>query len=169
MGYLGQPTLASPLSWNLLCHAPDAVGQGAWSRVSSSGPFSAAFANSSNANGDNFSVKARVPKGTYRLRFNARRFASAGIIAVDVDGVEKGRFDLYRSSADNFNVAEISGLQLGGEHVIRFRIAGKNPSSSGYTFRCNEMSLARMGIPIPAATPQILMESEPDTVTEVIA
>jgi hypothetical protein len=33
MGYLDQPTLASPLSWNLLCHAPDAVGQGTWSRV----------------------------------------------------------------------------------------------------------------------------------------
>lgn len=162
MGYFGQPTLASPLSWNMLCHATDGVGQGTWSRASASGPFSAAFTNTSNANGDNFSVKARVPNGSYRLRFNAPRFPSGGIVAVDVDGVERGRFDLYRSSADPFNIAQLAGLQLGGEHVVRFRLAGKNPTSSGYTFRSNEMSLARTGIQIALAQPEILMTSEPE-------
>ena len=159
MGYFSQPTLASPLSWNMLCHAQDAVGQGIWTRVLASGPFSAAFTNSSNANGDNFSVKVRVAKGSYRLRFNAPRFSSAGIVAVDVDGVERGRFDLYRSSADNLNIVQLAALQLGGEHVIRFRVVGKNPASSGYTFRSNEMSLTKTGIPIWAALPEIMMDS----------
>lgn len=163
MGYLGQPTLASPLSWNMLCHAQDAVGQGIWTRVLASGPFSAVFTNSSNANGDNFSVKARVPNGSYRLRFNAPRFSSAAIVAVDVDGVERGRFDLYRSSADNLNVAQIAALQLGGEHVIRFRVVGKNPASSGYTFRSNEMSLVKTGVPVWVVLPEIMMDSpEPE-------
>jgi hypothetical protein len=152
MGYFGQPTLASPLSWNMLCHEMDSVGQGTWSRASSSGAFSGTLSNSPSVNGDNFSVKVRVPKGTYRLRFNAPRFPSAGIVAVDVDGVEKGRFDLYRSSAANYNVAEIAGLQLGGEHEIRFRVDGKNAASTGYTFRSNEMSLVRTGPPVEGTT-----------------
>jgi hypothetical protein len=31
------------------------------------------------------------------------------------------------------------------------------------------MSLARTGVLVPTATPEVLMESEPETVTEVIA
>jgi len=164
MGYFGASSpllvLASPLSWNMLCHAPDVVGQGTWSRVSIGGPFSAAFANTSSANGDNFSVKARVPNGTYRLRFNALRYASAGIVALELDGVERGRFDLWRSSADNFNIAEITGLQMGGEHTLRFRLVGKNPSSGGHTFRSSEMSLVRTGNPMAAMQPQSTMMTE---------
>ncbi len=58
--------------------------------------------------------------------------------------VEKGSVDLYAASADKLNVEEITGLVLTArEHTLKFRVDGKNASSSDYFFRTAAISLQR--------------------------
>ena len=126
----------SPLYFNMLTLTPSSIGQGTWIRgVDSSRLYCGYFYNSSGVNLDNFSIKFYVPAGTYTLQFNANKNTNKGIVDVDIDGVEKGSFDLYAATLNALNIAEITGLVLNSaEHTLRFRIDGKNASSTGYYF-----------------------------------
>ena len=143
MGYV-----TTPLSRNMLTSDPDVTDTGTWARTRDSAYlYCGHFANSTAADADAFSVKFRCPAGTYTLRFNAPKRNDVGIVKPYIDGVQKGDaggYDLYAASADNLNCVEITGLTLtAGEHTLKFKIDGKNASSSGYRFRASGINLQR--------------------------
>ena len=134
----------SPISFNMLTTEPSAVGQGTWQVVVQSELYRRAFMNTSHANGDEFDVTIFCPAGTYTMNFNFSRRDSRGIIDVDFDGIEVGSADGYNATYDIYNLIEITGIVLSeGEHVITFRVDGKNASSVGYYTAFNGVSLTR--------------------------
>ena len=136
----------SPVVTNMLTRAPDSVGQGTWVvLVFSSAPYNAIFYNSSNADGDNFTVKFRLPKGTYTLRFNSVKRSNRGMVQGELDGVDLGTTDLYSASDDYTNVVEITSVSVStsGEHDLKFSVNGKNASSSAYTIDFNQIEFIR--------------------------
>jgi hypothetical protein len=130
----------------MLTTEPDAVGQGTWAIAINTGlPFNGRFSNvSASADGDNFSLNFRCASGVYTLQFNAAKDGSWGILDIDIDDVEVGSFDLYAGVADYNNVEEVTGISLGrGEHTLKFRIDGKNASSSDYNVFLQGIALKR--------------------------
>jgi len=135
---------ASPISWNMLTRAPDAIGQGTWVvALTGTVAYAGVFYNSSAANGDNFSVGVRVPSGTYTLRIHSLKETNRAIADIDIDGTEVHSVDLYAAASDF--VISVTGLSLGGAHVIKIRSDGKNASSSGYVISVQEIELIRTG------------------------
>ncbi len=142
-GSVGIPTL--PIFWNMLTASPDVVGQGTWTRaIGPSVVYNAVFRNITSANGDNFTCNFRCPTGTYKLRFNAGEADDRGIVDVDIDTVEKGSFDLYAAVPNETNIEEITGIVLSaGAHTLKFRVDGKNGSSTDYFFLTQGIWLQR--------------------------
>ena len=145
MGMILQSRAAIPIFWNMITIAPDAVGQGSWSRlVNASAFYNALFSNGAGADGDNYTINFRCPAGTYTFRINAWKDAWSGIVDIDIDGVEIDSYDLYAAVSDYDNIEETTGLSLGrGEHALRFRVDGRNGSSNGWNFIHQAMNLQR--------------------------
>ncbi len=126
---------STPIFWNMWTAAPDITGQGTWVRIISANvPYGGFFYNSSGVNGDNITCKFKCPAGTYTLRYNVRRDPNGGKVAVDFDASEEDNYDTYKAGApDWLNIREVTGIVLsGGEHNLKFRLDGQNPSSGGY-------------------------------------
>jgi hypothetical protein len=134
---------ASPLTISMLSHAPDSVS-GTWAFLAAGSlPYNGTFYNSTHADGDYFTVNVRVPAGTYKLRFNSGKNTNKAIIDVDLDGVEKGSFDMYGTDGPAIN--EITGLVMDGAHVLKFRAHGKHASSSDHYVFVAVIELMRTG------------------------
>ncbi len=138
---------ASPITCNMLTRAPDSVGQGTWTRAVDGGAiYNASFYNSSNANGDNFTVNFRLPVGTYKLRFNATKAPSYGIVKVEVGSTNLGDTDLYAAAVNYLNIVEYTGIVIatGGEYAVKFTVNGRNASNTtGYFIDCSEIEFVR--------------------------
>ena len=136
-----------PLQFNMFTKEPDAVGQGTWiNAVNALYPYNGSLYNSSDNDGDNFSVDFRVPAGTYKLRFNFPRRSSRGIVDVYVDALEVGSIDGYNAATDHDYIAEITGITItDAAHVLKFEVDGHNASSIGYFFTCSGMVWQRTG------------------------
>lgn len=115
------------------------IGQGSWSiNTNSSSVFSSYYAfGGSASNGDNVSYTVDLDAGTYGFNLVHHRNTSAGIMKIDIDGVEVGSIDLYSGLTWNVTT-EITGISIStaGQHTLRFRMDGKNGSSSGYNGYC---------------------------------
>jgi len=135
----------TPIFFNMLTIAPDAVGQGTWARtVNTSALYNALFANSTTADADEFSVNFYCPAGTYTIRFNALQSTNQGIVDIYLDGSEIDSQDLYAGSASYIYIHEITGRVLTeGEHTLRFVIDGKNGSSSDFVFSTDGVTIQR--------------------------
>lgn len=145
MTVLLQSRAKTPICWNMLTIAPDVVGQGTWVRfVSTNYLYNGSIYDATPLDGDNFTVNFRCPAGTYTLHFNDIQGASYGIVDVDIDGVEVGSKDMYSAGSVFTNVEEITGIVLSrGDHTLKFRIDGKNGSSSNYFINLSHVSLQR--------------------------
>ena len=138
----------SPITCNMLTRDPTSVGGGTWTRsISSVQAYCGIFYNSSNANGDNFSINFYIPTGVYTLRFTAAKFTNRAIVNVAFDGSSLGNTDLYAAALDALFVAEYTGIVVSapGMHTITFTANGKNASSSGFTVNTSEVELIKTG------------------------
>jgi len=134
----------APLYWNMLTRAPDVVGAGVWGRIVGPNLYSGYFYNTSNNDGDNFTVNFRCMAGTWTLRFNAHQNSDLAIVDVDMDTVEIGSFDNYAAAPSGLTIREIAGLALtGAEHALRFRVDGRNAASVGWLFYTHGIYLQR--------------------------
>jgi len=134
----------TPIFWNMLVAAPDAVGQGTWTQTQANTHIYAGYFQNGGVNGDNFSCNFRCPAGTYTLRFNASKYTNRGVVDIYMDAGEEGSFDLYAGSLDETNIEEIAGLVLtAGEHILKFQLDGQHASSSGYYFAASGIWLQR--------------------------
>lgn len=142
-GNVGVATI--PIFWNMATAEPDVIGQGTWSRiVDTAFLYNEQFFNTTDNDGDNFTMNFRCPAGTYTLRFNAPKFSSAGILDIDIDASEEGSFDLYAAVRDTLNIEEITGLTLSaGSHTLKFRIDGKNGASTDHIITLSGIYLQR--------------------------
>jgi hypothetical protein len=140
--------ISTPIFWHLATGEPDAIGQGTWENTRDTNVlYNAYFYNMTHNNGDNFSLKFRCPKGTYKLRFNFIKDVDCGICKVYIDDVQvgvSGGYDGYAASIQGKNVEEIEGLSLSsGEHTLKFIVDGKNASSADHYIEFSGICLQR--------------------------
>jgi hypothetical protein len=90
-----------------------------------------------------FSISVRAP-GNYALGLYATTAPDFGKIQTLVDGSPLGApIDLYAPIVLPSGRIPIGTIDLsGGGHTLGFRIVGKNPASSGYSFGLSEFTLA---------------------------
>lgn len=125
---------------------PDAnTGWSTWS-VDAAAPMGFTLTSASAQDNEaTFNFNARA--GTYTLEVLHKAGASRGIADVYIDGVLQGtKIDQYGAS----NVARretIAGIVIptDGDHTIRFVMATKNASSTGYVGTLSAISLRRTG------------------------
>ena len=113
----------------------DAVNQGSWAKyIDSNYMYNGYVKSNPAANGDEIDFKAYMSAGTYTLKMMALTYNSAGIVDIDIDGVEVASFDLYNASVVRNAVQTQANITVSaaGVKTITFRIDGKNASSSGY-------------------------------------
>lgn len=137
---------SSPITTNMLTRDPDSVGQGTWARaISSSYFYCGDFYNSSNANGDNFTVKFHLPAGTYKLRFNSIKHPTSAIVKVEVGSTNLGNTDLYAAAGDNTFIVEYTGCSItaGGEYAVKFSVNGRNASATGWYLNLSQIEFIR--------------------------
>jgi len=107
-------------------------------------PFAYVFRNTSTADGDNISYDIYLDAGTYTLRILHMRYGSAGILDVDIDGVEVASFDLYRATyAVTLSTETSISIATAGRKTLRLRIDGKHADSSDYAMYIIWISLWR--------------------------
>lgn len=125
----------SPIHSSMLVRAPDSVGQGAWGATyNTSYAFNGLFYNTSNTNGDNFTINFYLPAGTYKVRIKCTKDPNRGIMKVEVGATNLGDTDLYSAVADYTYIAEYTGISIttGGLHAVKFTVNGKNASSGNH-------------------------------------
>lgn len=139
-------TIGATLAINMLTNEPSAIQQGTWeTTIDSTYPYSGYLSNTSNSNGDSWSITIQCPAGVYSLRFHAPKGNDRGILDIKIDNIAKGSEDLYSSTSNKGFVKEIPYLELEeGMHTITFVVDGKNANSSDYYFYCSGISLQRM-------------------------
>ena len=134
----------SPIYWNMITTVPDVVGQGTWTiTLHGSYPYNGFLINTSN--GDNITLNFYAPAGTYELNFNNPLGSNRGIVDIDIDAVEKGSFDGYAAANNFINISQLTGIVIGtsGAHTLKFRIDGKNGSSTAYLILLSGIHLLR--------------------------
>ena len=114
----------------------DAVGQGTWAVNTDINQYPLAFLFTNNASvtdADNFTINVYLPTGTYTLKIVGFHNTNGAIIDVDIDDTEVHSFDEYNASS-GAELTSVTGVEIGssGIHTIKFRVDGKNASSSGY-------------------------------------
>lgn len=124
----------------------NSIGQGTWVlAISASFYHCAYFYNSTQVDGDNFSWKATLQKGTYTLRMLVNTGTNRGIIDVDIGGVEVTSKDLYAGAGVTNVVHTEAGIVIATSGIkdITLRVDGKHASSSDYTAHFQEICLWR--------------------------
>lgn len=123
------------------------IGQGTWAiNVDSSAPRCMEFDNlAAMANGDNFSLKMFLSKGTYSMRIVYVKISTSGIFDVDIDGDELVSVDAYDSGTVYGAVSTTTGITIAasGIKTLTVTLDGKNASSSNYRCSINEIVLWR--------------------------
>jgi hypothetical protein len=111
------------------------IGQGTWAiGISTAQALCYFFYNGSNANLDNFTVKAYLAAGTYTLRLLVFTQNTSAILDIDINGVEVASFDLY-SAGVVYNVIKTQTaivVAASGLKTLTFRIHGRNGASTGW-------------------------------------
>lgn len=98
------------------------------------GAFKGAFYNASAADGDEYHLKAFLAAGTYALTLLSDTKNNRGILDIFIDNDEVASFDLYTADlAKNVRNTQ-AGIVVSsaGIKTIKFRLDGKNGSSSSY-------------------------------------
>jgi hypothetical protein len=128
--YIGGAAEVSPIIYPLIS-APDTVGAGTW--VVAPDTTQPYLWNNTTNDGDNFSIKVRVPAGTYTVSCFYIKGLNRGVLDMDMDGVEIGSVDGYVAVNAYYTEWSVAGVVLtAGEHTIRIRVDGKNPASGDY-------------------------------------
>lgn len=122
---------------NLFGQNYQTIGQGTWSL--STGSEALTFGNTiwrttTHADGDNFTFKVFLAKGTYTLRALTNEGSNIGITDIDIDGVEVMSFDGYAGVNASNIIDTQTGIVISGNGLktITVRTHGKNASSSDY-------------------------------------
>jgi hypothetical protein len=94
------------------------------------------FRNTSNANGDNFTMNVYLSAGTYTFQLLTHRATDKAIVDVDIDGVEVASYDLYNGGEIVNHVFETANIVVSttGLKAIRFRVDGRNAASTQWYF-----------------------------------
>lgn len=81
--------------------------------------------------------------GTYTLTFYQRLAVDNGIYTVSVDGVDVGAIDGYNAGGGSTPApVQLQGIAVAtGQHRVRFTMATKNASASGYLGRFSGFAL----------------------------
>lgn len=107
--------------------------------------FQSYFYNYATATGSWADYKVYLDAGTYTFLIYYIQLATAGIVDIDLDGVEIGSFDGYNGSTIYNLRYTVTGISVAaaGLKTIRLRQDGKNESSSGYSAAITYMALWR--------------------------
>ena len=102
------------------------------------------LSNSPGNNGDYVTYTVWLPAGNYRGGVGYYKDPSRGILSVAVDDIVKASVDCYIGS--NYNIGYLGfdfTLTSSGEHSLKFKVDGKNASSSGYGMNLYEPAVGR--------------------------
>jgi hypothetical protein len=133
---------------------PDAIGQGVWAlKTSSLCPYVGYLQNigtSSNpADGDNCSFNFSLPLGTYNMNWHAIKGASSPKLDIYIDSTKiLSAYDTYAGTTNWTNMGTpVAGLALGGNHVLKIQVNGKNASATSpyYYLALNMFTFVRTG------------------------
>lgn len=129
--------------YGLCLSAPSAVGQGTW-ELQGTAYLDKQMFNASRVDGDNISFDVSLRAGTYSIDMTVYLDNYNGVMDIDFDGIEKGSMDLY-AGADSSSVYSITGIVVATDKVvtIKFRVDGKNGSSSGYGIGFGSVNIGR--------------------------
>ncbi len=111
------------------------IGQGTWIfAMSATGMLQGRFYNSSDADGDNLTLKAFLGAGTYTMRVIHYKGTNMPIFDIDIGGTEVASIDAYFASDSPNNITTITDIAIAASGLkdIVVRVDGKNPSSSNY-------------------------------------
>lgn len=75
--------------------------------------------------------------GTWTIQFECVKFSDCGIVTISVDGSDVGTIDTYAAGATYNQIVSLANIVIAstGKKRIKFMIATKNASSSGFVFR----------------------------------
>lgn len=96
------------------------------------------------AQNDEIAWDVVLAAGTWKLTMHSRKSSNVGIYTVSVEGTSVGTIDGYSASAAA-GLDTISGIAIAttGKHRLKFKMATKNASSSGYVGNPQAISLRR--------------------------
>jgi len=91
--------------------------------------------------------RINVDRGTYTLRVSTHTHNAAGIMDIDLDGVEIHSVDLYSVSVVNPYIVEKTGIIMNsGIRTLKFRVDGKNTDSTGYDMAFYTIALIKTSV-----------------------
>lgn len=107
-----------------------------WSKFVTSGNDFCRYASvASPANGDTVEFKFPLKAGNYNLELIYLRRTDSGIVNLYLDGSQIGTIDAYSSTNSNVNRLILNfSVTTTGIHSFKLVVAGKNASSSGFSF-----------------------------------
>ena len=98
-----------------------------------SGPFGASVYHNNPSAGVEISFAVPdLPVGTYDLQWFSTTTAFGGAYDVLIDGDVVGSIDAYSASTTHVRRSLTVALTTGGDHLLTFRVTGKNASSSNF-------------------------------------
>lgn len=130
----------------ILPAAYSSIGQGTWIIITSPDQWRyGSMYNSSHTDGDNISFKVYLPKGTYTLWIMDATTNNEGIADVDINGTEVASFDWYSASLTNNVIKSQASIAIAttGLYTLKYRVDGKNASSSDYYVGIQQIVLWR--------------------------
>lgn len=101
--------------------------------------------NSSDTDADEIVYKQYLAKGTYTLMVLTTKNTDQGILDVYIDAAEVASEDLYAGSGSKNHEMRQAGIVVAASGLkdIKFKVDGKNGSSSGYTARLTYFAFYR--------------------------
>lgn len=95
---------------------------------------------------DAFGYDFWLPSGTYRLDLLTAKASNAGIATPNVDGTDLATVDLYAAATAFFSTSWTGvAVATAGVKRVKFTMASKNGSSSGYGLSMIQLSITRTG------------------------
>jgi hypothetical protein len=146
--YLQKGVTPSSVFFTLGTGNPYSSSQGTWVRSVNNGYlYCFSYYNSSNTNGDNFTLRFYLEAGTYKFSFNAIKSNNIAKVKVVFDGSVLGTTDLYSASTVFENIVEYTGISVAtaGAKDVTFSVDGKNASSTAYYLVFQSFLVTRTG------------------------
>jgi len=129
-----------------ICFGAYSGSVGTWTiTLGQTGGVAASFfiGNTTHADGDYVEYKVTLPAGTYHCLYGLVRAGDQGIIKFYVDGVLKKTTDCYNPTAE-FLAEDVSFVvSTTGNITLRWKVDGKNASSSSYNCKLYEPVVGR--------------------------